>query len=376
MSSPKLNLNSEFLVHLFHVCSGCGFPVVSTAKILVSAQKATTLNTPEGARQILKKTTATAVQSAIDMINRCRKDRVALDPGVFGMHSMGLSHYYNSRFYGYETPCPYCLNIEPWQRVSGAKHLLSELDEVNFPYVTRHLDKAEKWACDYVAELIDEIDELRSELDAEDIRKAETEAAQTAASIRDLVQIYSSLPERIRVKELETRFKELTKEKKLLGALELAKKAELSKSIKATQRALRVEKETLSESELPIKNQLRYEREKLLKAQATAFGCTDQIETVIALNSICYHYTPNEPGSESSEDTDYELELDLEDETEFVQDDETDRVQEDDAELMQEDELENEVKTETGEPTPSFCRKCGNKLPDDSVYCPYCGSKI
>ena len=29
-----------------------------------------------------------------------------------------------------------------------------------------------------------------------------------------------------------------------------------------------------------------------------------------------------------------------------------------------------------GSPSPRFCKHCGNKVPDDSVFCPKCGSRL
>ena len=41
------------------------------------------------------------------------------------------------------------------------------------------------------------------------------------------------------------------------------------------------------------------------------------------------------------------------------------------------EEMQQEDKRElSGSPSPRFCKHCGNKVPDDSVYCPKCGSRL
>lgn len=41
------------------------------------------------------------------------------------------------------------------------------------------------------------------------------------------------------------------------------------------------------------------------------------------------------------------------------------------------EEIQQEDKRElSGSPSPRFCKHCGSKVPDDSVYCPKCGSRL
>lgn len=41
------------------------------------------------------------------------------------------------------------------------------------------------------------------------------------------------------------------------------------------------------------------------------------------------------------------------------------------------EEIQQEDKRElSGSPSSRFCKHCGSKVPDDSVYCPKCGSRL
>ncbi len=141
-----------------HICSGCGFPIISIVEIEAVAQK-TYAFMQSKAEQIASQTANDAIENNICRIESCRSTKIPLAEKVEEEDISYLGCFCDSSILGLAAICPCCGNVEPWQPSKSVlpQKKMSDLEEKNFPIVFREGGKAERWAKDYVANLIADI---------------------------------------------------------------------------------------------------------------------------------------------------------------------------------------------------------------------------
>lgn len=117
MSSSRMIATRKRPVFMAHICSECGFPVISIVQIEAEAQKSYSFF-QEKAAQIASETADNAINEEISRIEACKNSRSVLTGKRSGSSMIAPGHFCSASFSGFQTSCPFCSNIEPWQSVA------------------------------------------------------------------------------------------------------------------------------------------------------------------------------------------------------------------------------------------------------------------
>lgn len=352
MASSRMIATRKRSVFMSHICSKCGFPLISVVQIESEAQKTYTF-LQEKASQIASETAENAIEDEIHRIESCRRDRVVLVGKLKKGSMISPGYFCDASFSGHQTRCPYCGNLEPWKGSSPNGKTINQLADDHFPVVFKDANDAENWAKGRVNDLIQTINNQRQNADA--VRNSISSVLSIRRNLENYLELSASIPEKDQLTQLKNQLKNLQKRKNQLGILDLKGKKEVGLAIKMTELKIADLSQIVVTKDAPYLDQILANRQNLLYAQAVAFGCTDTITVIQNGNAFSYQYTANDIPEE------------------FLT-----RANEDAAERIAEPEMCEETQKTNVEqaPIPLFCRKCGYKLLPDSAFCTKCGARV
>lgn len=347
MSSPRMIVTHRRNVFMAHICSECGFPMITVVHIEAEAQKTYTFSQSK-AEQIASETAENAIRDEIRNIEACYSTKQLLVGTHKGSGMIVPGHFCTSFFSGFASPCPQCCNIEPWKNPSSAKKM-DELDRDNFPIVFTDADKAEMWAFDKVRKMVADIDEKRR--DDITVKKAIEKVVDSKIKMKAWLKEFNSIPEAVECNRLKSELSDSEKMKSQLGIFDMKGKRAINEKIKILQLQVKDLNDIIAKKQTPIARRIVNLRTQLLTIQSIAFGCSDNVLNRKNGNAISYFLSPNDIPEEirrriESSDT-YES---------------TGTV--------------GLSKEEASDEKPCFCRKCGFKLLPGSIFCTRCGTKV
>lgn len=358
MASSRMIATRKQQVFMAHICSNCGFPVITVVQIQSKAEKSYTFSQSKAA-QIASETADNAIEHEIHRIESCghtksplmekEKKPIMISPGYFCESSIS----------GFASHCPNCSNIEPWKSATPAlsKINMDALTEENFPVVFKDANEAEKWARDYILGMIADIENKRK--DPLLVRQAEISALQSIKTIQSLEKQLADIPERKEKELLSSQLQEYKAYQNQLGLLDVKGKKEANAQIKVLELKLADISKAIADKADPLQTVIKQEQSELLPVQAIAFGCTGAVTTQRSGYTMSYHYEPN-PISEQLSAEDPEA---AEEKTEINHVDTARPLPEENNDAFSQDEI-------------IFCRRCGFKLLPGSIYCTQCGVKV
>lgn len=349
MGSPSMIATRKQTVFMAHICSKCGFPLISIVQIEAEASKSYTFM-QEKAGQIASDTATKAIEDEIHRIESCRMDRVVLLGKLKKGSMISPGYFCSASFTGHQTRCPYCGNLEPWKESSSKGNTMEQLEDANFPVVFKNAKEAEKWANDRVEDIIQSINNQRQNTDI--VRNAVSVVLPIRRNLERDLELSASIPEKNQLEQLKNQLKTLEKKKSQLGILDLKGKKEVGSAIKVTELKIADLSKVIATKDAPLLDQIQVNRQNLLHAQAVAFGCTDSIMVMRNGNAFSYQYVANDIPEEF---------LAKENEEHIAEPEICEKTPEKSAELTS---------------APLFCRKCGYKLLPDSVFCIKCGARV
>ena len=353
MSSSRVIITARRSVFMSHICSRCGFPVVSVVQIQAEAQKTYDFFR-EKAERIATETANKAIEEEIFRIEGWWQEKKVLVGRLDKSSMISPGHFCTSSFTGHQTRCPNCWNLEPWKGQCVGQKKIDEIDDSCFPIVFRDAEKAEKWAIEYVSTMVDDINGLRTS--ASNIESNIITAVEYHHKLEKLQKQMEAIPERNYLAQQKQLLGSLQTQKEKLGILDLKKKKEINTNIKVVELKISDLNKVVSEKSAPIALEIESVKRTLIYAQAVAFGCNQTITTIKNGNAFVYKYKPFDIPSHLIESF---------------------KVNQ--PEAMQATESDNHYVS--GEPcaasdAPIFCRKCGYKLLPGSAFCSKCGTKV
>lgn len=348
MGSSRMIATRQRAVFMSHICSKCGFPLISIVQIESESQKTYTLF-QEKAGKIASDTAEKAIEDEIRRIESCRKDRTVLVGKLKKGSMISPGYFCDSSFTGHQTRCPYCGNIEPWKTASPSEKAMEELVDANFPVVFKDSSDAVNWAKDRVMDIVQSINNQRTNADL--VSGATSRAVSIRRDLDRYLELSKSIPEKAQLAQLN----DLEKRKEQLGLLDIKGKKEVGSAIKITELKIADISKTIAAKDTPFLDQIQANRQRLLYAQAVAFGCSDTVISLRYENAFSYQYVANDIPEELMAETSTDID-----------------------ERISEGKMREEVSgTHIEESSvPLFCRKCGYRLLQDSVFCTKCGTRV
>lgn len=355
MSSSRVIATRKRAVYMAHICSKCGFPMISIVQIQAEAQKTYSFSQSK-ASQIAGSTAENAINEEIRRIESCRQTKSVLVGKRNESSMISPGYFCESSFIGHQTHCPFCFNIEPW-KVPSTSTPMSELKDEHFPVVFASAAEAEGWARDYITGMLSSLRDVANSNAVEDAKK---EAVEALFKFRRLSQMIDELPERGQVQQMEAQLAELRQRKAKLGILDIKGKKVMGNHIKEMRQRLEDAQKTLTEKESPLFDEAINEKRTLMFSRAVAFGCKDGIASSNLKNAYIFYFVPNDiPESVIDEFKP------------FLAQTAVDSV---DSAVLSVDS--DSVTTEPEAEAIVCCRKCGNKLLPGSIFCSRCGGKV
>ena len=355
MGSSRVIATRKCQVYLSHICSECKFPVITVVQITAEAEKTYTLSQSK-AEQIADETAQNAIKREIRRIESCRRTKIGLVDTQQTRTMIELGHWYDSIITDFETPCPQCSNIEPWQvsydlAPKISKHKISELNDDNFPIVFKDFDCADRWAKDYISRFVEELEEKRK--DASQVEQAIKNSIISINQIKSYQQQLNLIPELKYCEMFNKQLREYKVKRSQLGLLNFIRKKDINLNIKVLELKLEDVNQIIKDKTNSINFDINREQNILLQNQAIAFGCTNDIVISEHKNTLIYHHKPNDI-PENLLMSSHELSTNK---------------------ISSHNEHDNTPLTQSSGEI-AFCRKCGFKLIPDSVFCSKCGKKI
>lgn len=352
MASSYYKVKKEQEVLLGYICSKCKNPVLLKATIEVNIIKSYTSHESDAYNEAEREAIG-AVNSEIYRINHCVDNRVtlAINPDK-EMHEQRKTLQSCSEIRGIVANCPICNHKEPWQNPEAPYSKLAALPKESFPTVYIEADDAYAWAMKAAQDKLEYFnhnehsnEDINSLIKA--IKGPVTECAELELQKRDNSQL-------VRIREAQQKVKSARERISELGLLDFKERKELTLLIKDETEKIEalspLAKKTIDELDVQIQK-LKYSiRTSILKM----YGSTGKIEILSKENAVCFVPEPKP--------------LPIENESASVCEKKQDDIGNAAPDSRQDDvELKQQQK---------FCRKCGNKLPDDSAFCNKCGTKI
>ena len=350
MGSSRIIATRRRNVLMAHICSECNFPVITVVQIESEAQKTYSFSQTK-AEQIAGKTADDAIEHEIRRIENCRRTKTVLISKEKKGSMIAPGHFCDSSISGFEGPCPYCANTEPWQ--TSSKKAISELNDDNFPIVFKEADNAEQWAHECVSKLMEKIEEKRNDILL--VERASTKSVESTKKIQLWQQQLIEIPELKDSEKIKNELQQYQIRKKQLGLLDFKGRKEVNSGIKILELKLEDVNKIISRKVKPINDNIKREQEELLHNQAIAFGLTGNIIVRKQGRSFGYYYEPNSIPEEL-----------------ISTPSKNDLVEKENTVIINETKEQSEKRTDEN----IFCRKCGFKLIPDSAFCTKCGSKI
>lgn len=362
MGSSRIIITYTKKILLAHICSGCGFPVISILTIKGKGEKSVTLlgKDQERAEELAQE----AVRIEINRIKKCSQKRTVLFSEKEYEDFLGPGQFRSAFVEGHTDKCPYCNNLEPWQAVNDTllqqtKKTISKLDIKNFPTVFTDVDEAKRWAESIILNQIKKINEIRQ--DNYLVEQAKNRVEKAVERIHNWQYEIDTIPELLEKERTEKEYNELLSKKSKLGIFDVKGRRIVSSKIREIKRKLQELNCIYRKKETSLKSSINNEKENLLYDQAIAYGCSDEILMIEKRYSICFQYKPS-------------IQLnDLIDSSYRKIESKNTNKKEGENESCNHNEGNKQI--ENGSEI-KFCRKCGFKLKPDSDYCSKCGVKI
>lgn len=348
--SSTLTLTKKSNVYMSHICSSCGFPVITVVEVVAEAQQTYTFSRTEAEKSVNQMAENSIVSSMHD-IEAC-KHSLSVVSGKKKRAISGGGYCCYSSFNGYISPCSHCLNYEPW--ISPNSPIpMSQLKPENFPTVYKTAQAAEKWAYEYLDKMMKEIEEKRA--DETVVESATQNAFASVDRVSSINKELESIKELGDKKILEKQLGELELQNSKVGILDLKNKIDINSKIKDTKLKLSYINKVINDKTAPLNSKLIAEKLFLKNSQALAFGCTGKVK--IAKSGLTYCYFP---------------------ETKIMPDDLMERIKNFDKDKNSGAEsAEKQKEKQTASPDAAiFCSNCGFKLITGSVFCTKCGAKV
>ena len=341
-------------VYVTHICSHCGYPMITTVSVDVRAEKSYTFS-QTNAEEIANETADNAVDKEIKRIEACYVTKQPLVEKDTGRDGLGMSLSCTSFISGFASHCPMCRNLEPWKSAS-AKKKMEELKKENFPVVFRYTRQAENWAFGLAKAAMATIDEQRK--DPTTIEHAIEELIEGKVQIWQWKQQMDNMPEQSVYEKLREELWTVRSQKASLGLLDRKAKKLLDKKIAFLEEKIKNAKNLRDQKLEPISLAIIDLNNKLRTTQAVAFGCTGKYTRKECGNALVYTFSPNKIPDEVMEEIDNRksrLSHELND--------------------VVFSELEHSEK-HANNTEIAYCRKCGFKLLPNSAFCTKCGSIV
>ena len=354
MGKSKMVATYKRHVYMAHVCSGCGFPVITAVLIVAEAQKYYSFLQSKAAL-IANEAAEDAIYKIVKNIETCYNTQRTLTGRYQENALVSPECYCTSTFHGYASSCPRCLNAEPWQEMASAKRM-ADLDRENFPIVFADSREAEKWALEKVRKTIADINESRKDHMA--VKNAIQTVIAAKIEIKTWMNKLNSISETMERDRLQSVLKDTEKLKSQVGIFDRKGKRIVNERIKALESQIRDLNETIEKKTRLITSNLGALNNQLLRSQLIAFGCEDNIVSKKRANAVSYFVCANDIPSEI---------IDVIASFDF-------KGPETAHDMVQ--EITQMEKPSIAVEKPTFCRKCGFKLLPDSVFCTQCGTKV
>lgn len=276
-------------VLMAHVCSECGFPMITIVQIEAVAQKTYAFSQSK-AEKIANETAEKAICDEIRNIEACYDTKRPLVGTHEGSSMISPGYFCSSSFSGFASQCPRCLNIEPWKSSSSTKQM-DELERDNFPVVFTESDKAEKWACGIVGKMIVAIEEKRRDETA--VKDAVKKVIESKIKINALIRELKSIGETSERDRLRTELSKMEEIKSQLGIFDIKGRKTVNEKIKNLQTQVKNLNEIIERKETPITKSIVTLENKLLTIQSIAFGCSNIVSTKKYGDAFSYFLSPN-----------------------------------------------------------------------------------
>ena len=354
MSSSRMISTRRQGVFMAHICSECGFPMITVVQIEAEAQKTYTFSQSK-AERIASETAENAINEEMRRIESCYHTQQPLVGQQKGSGMIAPGHFCTSSFSGFESYCPKCLSIEPWKSIASKKKM-DELERDNFPIVFKNADEAKKWAFDKVRSMISVIETKRQ--DALEVERAINDVKQTKTNILVWTHQMNTLPEQADYDRLNEELSVAKKQKASLGLLDFKAKKSVSERIKVLEPQVKALKDALDKKIEPIARKIVTDGNNLLTTQAIAFGYTDDILSKQNGQAFSYFFSP----VDIPEDIMAEIESYVENALNGKENISINKTFPADESVSCEETVN--------------CRKCGFKLLSGSTFCTKCGSKV
>lgn len=352
MSNLRMITTVKRTVFMAHLCSNCGFPMITAVTIESEAVKAETAFGPN-AREVANETAEEAVCNEVMRIKSCYKTKEVIVKD-YEEKNISYGHYYTVCSRGVDSKCPICSNIEPWKSVTSKKKI-DELNKKNFPVVFKTPERAENWAYKEVNSIVTDIAKKRE--DSVAVKKEIENVIELEARIKYLYDRLDSITEIAEYKQLKEKLSSAEKIRPQLGIFDVKNKRIVNKRIKTLKTKIEDLNKILEIKKNPIEEKISVIESKLLASQLIAFGCSDKVLNKNKADVFSYFPCPNDIPMEIANEIKH----------------------------FNQKSSQNDLKDITGcekcqmiaaKKQPLFCRKCGYKLLDGSKFCTKCGAKV
>lgn len=339
MAQSYVSMRKNAPVIMGYICSGCGFPIITVATINTSATQYYTFSQTK-AQETAEQECNKAINFETDRINNSLHKHEPLSVDVNTVSGMHYGSYCVSSIKEVMTPCPNCFNIEKWQKGNG-----HSTGPKNYPTIFDTVEAAENWARDIIANLMQEIDSKRSNLN--EVNRAQQTTARLSMHNKELEQQLLKIPELSKRLEIEQEKKDAVLQQNNLAIFNFKEKKILRTKIKTINEQLAELQQIISMKEAGPRNLIQNNKIELQKVQPIAYGYTNEISINQIRKTLVYLISPNEIPNEPEDSVEYDL---IE-------------------EIVPANEIEEA-------PQVKFCKNCGFKLLVDSAFCSNCGGKI
>lgn len=284
MAQSYVTVPRTSLVFIGHICSNCGAPIVTTAKIHAKALQHF-MHDMDRAYDNAEKECEKAIIFEKSRIKNCVNTHEEL---FVNATTVSKSHYGDScvsSIIDISTPCLNCQHLEKWQAQNG----VSTRSE-NFPKVFEDLEEAEEWAENIIINMKNDISKKR--LSQDKVDAAAQESSALIDKIKSYKQMLLEIPERIELDQLNKEKEELIVEQKNVAILNF-KKSRLIKSKLAeiNQKSIKLNA-TILQLESEPKKLLQDANLKLYENSLVAYGFYENINILTSYNTKVYLIKP------------------------------------------------------------------------------------
>ena len=342
MGNSSVTATNKKSVYMTHVCSKCQCPIISVIQI----EAITTLHyfvLGENAENDAYNNSENIIERETCKIDSLHINKVRLQ--TLKNEEVKIKNgYYSFSIKGFDTPCPNCFHMEPWQKTIGDDSKIIGLSDENFPLTYTSKTNVENWANKCITSLIERIEGLRN--NNELVEQKKNSVLASTKRIEEIERMINNIPEIKNKESLSVQLDELKQHKKLLGVFDFKRKKEIDIKIKLVQDRIIEINKIIADKKKPLEAEKNKLGENIQYDQAIAYGCSGNVNIKKLMDSLCYCFTAND--------------ILLSDYDNFASSNNT----------------QNEVVNVKDDEKAIFCHKCGFKLLEQSSFCSRCGASI